>query len=460
MTPKIRLILFIALASLFFITAPSAYFYSQGYRVDFKGRKIVKTGALYFKIAPKAAGVNIKKIDGDSSKALSKKTDAIFGTLYIDNLLPGKYNIDVAKEGFLSWSKALEIRENEATEAKSIILIADDIKFDLLSKDVNAAYLSPDGKRLILERIANDTWSLSLLDVQRNLQTKIAEKNGEFYGLAWSEDSQRCLLETAALERIRFYVWESQRADEELVSLDFLGNDVEKVAFLANEENKVLFLKNSQLHQADYAKGEISPSISSGVFDYKVSGGKIYILNTQGVVSVTDASFKAFNTMNSKLFEIKNETAYELLVFGPNIFISDSTALYFLSDESNEFEKILDAKSRVKISPDRQKAAAFSENEIWVLFLEEKIDQPHKLKNEKMFLTRFSEKINDVSWLSSNYIVFNSGNVIKAAEIDDRDYLQIWDIFEFANPKIFLSSEYKKIFVLSNKNFYFSGEIY
>ena len=99
----------------------------------------------------------------------------------------------------------------------------------------------------------------------------------------------------------------------------------------------------------------------------------------------------------------------------------------------------------------------FNDYEIWVLFLEKKYDQSQKEAGEKLFITRFSEKIDDLFWYTGHYLIFNVGDKIKVAEIDDRDKINIVDLAEFKEPKIFWSN--KKLYVLSEENLYVSEEL-
>ena len=94
------------------------------------------------------------------------------------------------------------------------------------------------------------------------------------------------------------------------------------------------------------------------------------------------------------------------------------------------------------------------------MFLKEKLDSPQKKAGEKLFLIRLSEKIGDCFWLNSNYLVFNAGNKIKIAEIDDRDRINIVDITEFENPEIFFNKNDKKLYLLSGENLYRSEALF
>jgi len=83
-------------------------------------------------------------------------------------------------------------------------------------------------------------------------------------------------------------------------------------------------------------------------------------------------------------------------------------------------------------------------------------NQPKRKTGEQLFLIRLSEKIGNCLWLNSEYLIFNAGNKIKIAEIDDRDRINIVDISEDEGPEIFFSQNSKKIYIFSNGSLYAS----
>ncbi len=122
-----RKILFSVLALSFLILAPFIILYAQGIRFDFERKRFCKTGAIYLKVIPKKAKIflNGKKI---------KETDPILGSAKIENLLPRKYFLEVKKEGFFSWKKELEVKEEKVTTAE-IILFPQNIVFKEYEKE-------------------------------------------------------------------------------------------------------------------------------------------------------------------------------------------------------------------------------------------------------------------------------------------------------------------------------------
>jgi len=146
MNKKTRTILFFICVFLFALTAPSVILYSQGYRFDFETKKVVQTGGLYFKVAPRSAQVYIN--------GKLKDTTSIFtNSSLIENLLPKTYYIEIKKDGYHSWQKTLEVNERQVTEAKNIILIPQDVNFAKSIETPLPKYLtnatSSDGNKVV-----------------------------------------------------------------------------------------------------------------------------------------------------------------------------------------------------------------------------------------------------------------------------------------------------------------------
>jgi len=126
MTKKTRTIIFFIFVFLFALMVPTVILYSQGYRFDFDppagGKRIVQTGGLYLKVAPRNAQVYVN--------GKLKDTTSIFtNSSFIENLLPKTYDVEIKKDGYWSWQKNLTVKERQVTEAKNIVLIPQNVNF-------------------------------------------------------------------------------------------------------------------------------------------------------------------------------------------------------------------------------------------------------------------------------------------------------------------------------------------
>jgi len=445
-TKRTRTIIFLACFLLFVLIAPSAVLYSQGYRFDFENKKFTQTGGLFIKALPKQADVYL-----DDKQ--NEKTDFFFGSILIENLLPKKYKVEVKKEGYHLWEKTLEIKEREVQEVKNIVLFPQNINFNVLSNGVERFWFSPDQKKIILQEKEKLGWALKLYDLDKKIKSHLLNEEDffaeetELINLNFSEDSKKIYLQTelaAAGEgedegKLQGGQTSSPTAAKE--KIQYFTLELEKITPILTETTPPL------------------PPVENAIA-YRQINSDIYYLDESGRL------FKNGVELTSEPFPIEQETEYALEVFQNNIFLRETDVLYKFNDDSKSFEIFFDKIKSLKNSPDNKKLAYSSDHEIWLLFLSDKTDSPQKKAGEKIFLMRLSEEISNVSWLNDNYLIFIAGDKIKISEIDDRDRLNIIDIFEIKNspaeggpPEISWNQSDKKLYLLNEETLYQSSAI-
>jgi len=461
MIKRTRTILFFICLFLFFLITPFIVLYSQGYRIDWNLKRIIKTGGFYFKVWPEGAQVFI---DGK----FQKKTGFLSNSVYINNLTPKEYKVEIKKEGFQTWQKNLEIKENWVTNSDIVILIPENPKFVNLSQKVEGFFFSPDQRKLIIKEDNNKGWNLKIIEFpsfpnqekypENNLFSGFQSADVELLDLKFSQDSNRILLTTKEKENARYWILELQfplqeQTPDDLISLDFLGNETEEVSFNPQDIQKIFFIRKTSLFNANIVTKivDLNPLLKN-VISYEISGSDLFRISSDGFLFKTDLAGGNEEKLNSDPFPLKKDGKYQIYIKSPYFFLKEDEVLYILKPDSTSFEKISEPVSDVKFSPDGKKMLYFNNYEIGVLFLEKKESQPPKEDLENLFLTRLSEKIDQVSWLNSNYFVFTVGNKTKISEIDDRDRVNIYDFAEFNSPKIFFNQFDKKLYILSEGN--------
>ena len=451
MTKQQRIILFLICAFLFVISAVAVIFYSQGFRLDLKNRRIAQTGAFYFKVLPKNAQIFL---DGK----LKKRTDFLFSSALIENLLARKYRVEIKKEGYFTWEKTLEAKEKEATEAKNIILIKKNPNLAALADGIDQFFFSPDEKKMVLlenTRGNEGNWELKLYDLKLNIKSHlikssdIAKGGADFIDLDFSPDSKTILLKVGLKEKDSHYLIDLENTPTNLSALDFLGKNIEKIVFQPKGSKKLFFLNQGKMGEADLSQRKTSTIPVGTILDFAVFDGGVYYLESTGHLYQTDFAFASKNKLNETSLSVLPETKYEIKVLSDSLFVKEENKLYLLDAENKKFNNLLDKNNFLKISPDSEKIVYASDFEIWILFLKEQLNQPQKKKGEKMFLTRFSEPIEDIFWLNSHYLIFSIKGKIKIAEIDDRDRINIVDLAEFKEPTMHFNQPSKKFYVLS-----------
>jgi len=411
-------------------------FYSQGYRIDFKTRKISQTGGLFLKIWPKQAEVYL-----DSK--LEKRTDFFFGSALIENLLPGKYKVLVKKEGYHSWEKVLEIKEKEVTEAKNVVLVPRNLNFTILTKGVEDFWFSLDQKKIILKEVNEKGWTLKLYDLEKNVKNHLVEDEDiylEGQGVKVAPEAKTSIL-------------------VDLLNLEF-SPDSKKISIEVGmaEQIKHFLLEIDKSSPVLTEEEEQAPSLEN-IITYREFNGDIYYLDNRGYLFRTDKTFEPKIKISEKSFPLLPETEYKLEIFPGFIFLKERKVLYLFNPDSKSFERFFEPIKDLKISSPFNKLVYFSDYEIWILFLEERRNLPSKKAGEKLFLLRFSEKIEDIYWLNSDYLIFTIGNKIKITEIDERDRINIINLAEFKEPEIFFNKNNKKLYILSKGNLYESEKL-
>lgn len=456
--------MFLICLFLFILVAPLAVFWSQGYRFDFESRKISQTGGLFLKVIPRQVNVYI---DGKPNK----RTDFFFGSLLIENLLPKKYNVTVVKEGYHSWEKNLEIKEKEVTEIKNIVLFPKNVNFNLLSGRVKDFWFSPDQRKIIIKEIQEKesslltdeneskeyNWSLKLYDLNKNVRSHLVEENDffspevELINLYFSEDSKKIYLEVKIKNKERYFELNLEETRPTLIEIKFI--------FPALEDLVAWRQINDQLYYLD----------NSGHF-FKVRGAPLSPQEWNSLKQETKLSFALSDflenypekeKLSAEPFLFNKDAQYDLKIFQNFIFLQENDTLFKFNSESKVFEYFFEKINSLKISPDNKKLAYFSDHEIWLLFLSDKKDFPARKEGEKVFLIRLSEKIIDLSWINSDYLIFSTEDKIRISEINDQDRVNIIDFFEIKKLsqkgsflKMFFNQFNKKLYFLKDRDLY------
>lgn len=135
--------------------------------------------------------------------------------------------------------------------------------------------------------------------------------------------------------------------------------------------------------------------------------------------------------------------------------ISSKNNLYLLNKDTGTFELSSTGASQARFSSDGKKLMFFSDQEIWILYLEDFLVQPYKKAGEKELITRFSQKISDVIFFPDNeHLAFVVGDKIKITELDGRDRRNTIDFLTVPAPEIYFDAEKEIFYFLTEKKLF------
>jgi hypothetical protein len=409
MKNKTRGVLFFFLFLIFLLLGPGLVLYSFGYRLDLKNRKITQTGGLFIKTIPKQVEIYL-------NGKFKKKTDPFWGSALIENLLPGRYQITVKKEGYFPWEKELEIEKGKVTEVRSLVLFPQNLNFYPVLKKIDDFWLSPNKKEIILKEEEEGKWVLKIYSLEKKVKSYLlGEKDfskGEikFLNLNFSTSSDQLEIEVEIGGKISNFLLDLRKIPPQLRELE-------------------------------------KEKIPENVLCYKEINGSFYFFDSSGYLFRGNSAFEKIEKLNEEPQKEKGKC--NLKILGSSIFLEMEKNLYFLNSEEKKIEKILEGLKGMEVSPNFKKIALFSENEIWIL----------NFDGKKEFLSRFSEKIGDLFWLNEDYLIFLRGNKIKVSEIDKRDKLNIYDLVDFEGERFFFDPSDQRIYLFREKTIFQSDPI-
>lgn len=151
--------------------------------------------------------------------------------------------------------------------------------------------------------------------------------------------------------------------------------------------------------------------------------------------------------------------SYKIIISANQKFVAAMNSngqLYLLEPTKRIFEKLTDEVKGAEFSLDNKKLLFWTNNEIWVVFLEDILIQPYKKAGEKELITRFSQEIANAVWYSEDneHLIFTIGNTIKITELDGRDKRNTYDFLTIKGSEIFYNSKEEKLYFISDNKLY------
>ena len=475
MTKKQKSLLFFTLLLVFSIVAPTAIFYSQGYRFDWQNKKLTKTGGIFLKIKPSGAAVYLNHI-------LYKKTNLIFDSLLIDDLPPKKYHILIRKDNYQDWEKELFVSEMLVTEAKNIQLFAKHYPPKLVAQQVNKVFIAPNKKDFIIEKSNNEEdWSLWFFDSSSESKQKLISSSDflfssdkkieklELKEIIFSNNSQKIIIVLEDNNQQPHYFFLDINYSSRFVELPLKNYAVAKLFFNPQNDSQIVALTNKtvqgkteeSLFLLDQNFKIISPDLFISdikILDIVPFKDAIYILAGNGLVyktSFIDSSLVLNSVVNLQPKEINSQKKYRIFIFEPqNIFLTEDNTLYYLNPQNYKFQLVMKQVDKLSLSPNNDILALSSQNNIFLFYLKDYLSQPKAFRWERIKLLNSGAEIFQLDWFDPFHIIYSNESGIYIAEIDFRDNVNKSIITSLTPEKFFWQKSQNNLFFVSKNNLF------
>lgn len=132
------------------------------------------------------------------------------------------------------------------------------------------------------------------------------------------------------------------------------------------------------------------------------------------------------------------------------LVLGEKSGFFRLKNDSGLFEKIADNINGAAFSDDGKKIIYWSDNEIWLHYLENILIQPYKQAGEKELITRHSQSISQAIFYPDNeHIAYVVNDQIKIIETDERDRRNTINFINASQPQIYFSATDKRLYYLT-----------
>lgn len=352
MNRLVRKIVFFVFLGLFLLAAPVVVLYTAGYRLNPQRLSLVKTGALFITSDPKNAAVIL------DNAPTGRDTNEIF-----KNIISGEHFVRLEKEGYLTWEKRVEVKENETTFLQEVVLFAENETNLLLAGDFTASAFDSRGEKFVYAPDLTEwieIWSRLLPSGEETLLARLPKNSVDKLAFNWSLDDELLIKKT----QNSVETWSQPGKTDEMTNKNPLlvwERDANQTLITKKTEDGIILVRRdaagaeqtlAALPEGNYEFAYAPPSL---VLLRDRTQEKIILVDDRGVdrpiLLNTDAFDAAWNPRNEK--QLLYASGFELHVFdvtkltdelltrmsvplngaawhpsGNNIFYSNSAELY------------------------------------------------------------------------------------------------------------------------------------
>ncbi|MBI1888664.1 MAG: hypothetical protein HYS15_01900 [Candidatus Spechtbacteria bacterium] len=462
-----RTFLFSFFMALFVVVTPVIIAYSQGYRIDFAHARIVETGALYLEPRPAPADLYL-------NGKLRKRSNVLFQNIFVSNLLPRAYHIEIKKEGYVTWGKNLSVSPRLVTELKNILLFKNQYTPSVIFQYAENFSLSPSKNKLVFVKTSDTPemyltvsphGSLGEAGGESKESRLILKASNQFLNyrvssILWNQDETLLLVALAPLAKANgeknsraFPEWMAinlQDQNPEAIDLTQLIHNSNEFAVYAKNlpaakidnlqwskdgNSKIFFTvfdKNfgtlpSYLFLYDLETKQMSSPLAYDVLLYApTEASKILYVSSflatihlldQRTLEVQQVSFAAPAQITPVSSVSFIDTGLLLLMIDKNLYLLN------LNEKIPNVQKLADEVISALVSSDKKRLLIATKDSLIIRWLRDVHVQPfHDVGESVSLLPAKSLPIFDALWLTKDneHVLFSDQNSIKVTELDGR----------------------------------------
>lgn len=248
----------------------------RGYRIDFKTGQIYGGGLLIVDSLPNGAQVSI---DG---KPINVNTPAKI------SLRAGRYRLSLAKDGYRSWQKDIQVNTSQITWVQYPFLIPTTITTTSLARVSQPAFLQQSPNRRLLALATNGAKpAVSMLVIGSSdlktvyqLSSSLAKQKFLISAIAWAPDNRHILISLKTKNQTHYLVVDGVSQSGAVDISNLFKLPLSSLSFNDQNWQELYGLSAGSLRKLNINDQTVSVSLAVGVETFIVSRGAPYYVRT------------------------------------------------------------------------------------------------------------------------------------------------------------------------------------
>lgn len=398
MNLKVRRFFFYLFIAVFIVGGAYLIVSAQGLVFDFQTLSFSRTGGIFLNYSPSQAQIRVNGAVHNYSSVI----DTLFGSgVFVNNLVPGDYRLQVDYPGYSSWAKTLAVKPGVVTAASYIVLWPTDWGAKKIS-DQNVSDFRITGSGLVLE-----TAKGVLLLGDRQIKGDKVLLSSTARNTVVTEDAKG------------YYLVDLAHASSSPVSIGLpAGADVTNWFFHPFDQNAVLAIGSKAVYSVNISTGKAQElyAVKGNQYSYQ-NGNELFVAQKDGSVFSANPFLRTQVTMPTGITdgvtEIRSNSDGDLL------YLVDASGRFYEYNRSNGSSVQWGAfpSPIAKLSPalDDTRLALISKDGHLSILSVSSYKMNYEVSKGTLWQVHTSEPVTDFMWLPSapNYgLLIEDGKMI------------------------------------------------
>src|SRR3989344_828950 len=439
-----RLILFYSFATIFIIATPVVVLYSTGLVLDFQARRLNKTGGFFVKT--NETGIRV------SVNGVQKTETSFFGRgALVNNLDPGTVAVEVAKDGFATWKKSLEVKEQVIQEFSSILLIPQKIEFTTIATTTRQGSLaapkallpSPNGNILLdvtKEKGLTQLWLIAPASAARPLNIALPAGQ-EFASAEWNSAGDALFMEILLGKNKQWSILHSDGRNEVVINYKsrlpieeatstasqpkFIdGASITQISQAAGNEDFFYIFDRTDKNVYRWQQSKNSAAkILSDIHSFRTFNDKIVFVTSSGFIGLADLTGEKIEMLNRPELFLNDTPCRIFQDENGEIAIIDSAGGLYFENLDTRSSRVLEGNfTNILFAPDDDKLGFLQGDALGLILVKDEKRQPFGKTFENRRLIDAGTPIHNFIWFNkkSTHLILTPKSGVFITEADVR----------------------------------------